>query len=277
MQPQQITPTGSALVCAVCNQKGGVGKTTSTINLARAAVLRGLRVLVLDLDPQGNATSALAAQPMSTDDIGVADALTPSADYALAEVLVDSIWEGVTLAPTPSTDALIDAETQVASMRFGREQRLAKILTPLLGEFDLILIDNTPALGMLLTNALVAALKALIISQPEQWSADGLAELHRTIELVIEHHNAELHVVGPLINGKRKSQHHDRIIYEEIVPFYGESAWSAPDEIIPLWAPISDQLLAGLGLDQAKEPRIRYLDEVYGRFVQRLLSTGGRV
>lgn len=275
--PELLEPAGPALVVAVANQKGGVGKTTSTVNLARAASLHRLRVLVLDLDPQGNSTSALAATPTSKDDIGVADVLTPSAEHELRQVIVPTIWNGVDLAPTPSTEALTEAESQVSSMRFGREKRLASMVKPVLDDYDLILIDNTPAIGLLLINALVAAELALIVTQPEQWSADGLAELHHTIDLVIEHHNEQLQPVGPLINGKRRSQHHDRIINDEIVPYYGTAAWAAADEVIPLRAPISDYLLAGLGLDQGKDAWMRELARVYGRFVERLLTVGGRV
>ncbi len=274
--PTILQPTRPALVCATCNQKGGVGKTTSTCNLARAASLSGLRALVLDFDPQGNSTSALATATMSKSDIGVADALTPTAEYELRQVIVPTIWEGVDLAPTPGTDALSEAETQVSAMRFGREKRLAAVMKPLLDDYDLILIDNTPSLGLLLINALVAADLALIITQPEQWSADGLAELHHTIDLVIEHHNRQLRPIGPLINGKRRSAHHDRIINDEIVPYYGDAAWSASDEVIPLRAPISDYLLAGMGLDQG-DASLRTIAEAYGRFVERLLTAGGRI
>ena len=274
--PATLRPTRPALVTALCNQKGGVGKTTSTINLARAASLAGLAVLVVDLDPQGNTTSALARDELDEQSVGVADALIPDAEYTLAQVVVPTIWDGVRLAPTPNTEALAEAESRVGAMRFGREKRLADVLSPLLGDYDLVLMDNMPALGLLLINALTAAEFSLIVAQPEQWSADGLAELDKTIDLVIQYHNPRLRRLGPLINGKRRSAHHDRIV-EQIIAHYGDQAWSAQDEIIPLRAAISDYVLAGLGLDQGKEPWMRLVAEVFGRFVERMLRAGGRL
>jgi len=274
--PATLRPTRPALVTALCNQKGGVGKTTSTINLARAASLAGLAVLVVDLDPQGNTTSALARDELDEQSVGVADALIPDAEYTLAQVVVPTIWDGVRLAPTPNTEALAEAESRVGAMRFGREKRLADVLSPLLGDYDLVLMDNMPALGLLLINALTAAEFSLIVAQPEQWSADGLAELDKTIDLVIQYHNPRLRRLGPLINGKRRSAHHDRIV-EQIIAHYGDQAWSAQDEIIPLRAAISDYVLAGLGLDQGKEQWMRLVAEVFGRFVERMLRAGGRL
>lgn len=274
--PETLRPTRPALVTALCNQKGGVGKTTSTINLARAASLLGLVVLVVDLDPQGNTTSTLAADELGEHDIGVADAITPNAESMLAQVVVPTIWERVSLAPTPNTAALSEAESNVNSMRFGREKQLASALEPVLGDYDLILIDNTPSLGLLLINALAAADFGLVVTQPEQWSADGLAELGETIALVQQYHNSKLRRLGPLINGKRRSSHHDRIV-EKIVEYYGASTWAADDEIIPLRAPISDYILAGLGLDQGKEAWMRFLAQTYGQFVHRMLQEGGRL
>ncbi len=276
MQQSRLSADRPALVCAVCNQKGGVGKTTSTCHLARAASLQGLAVLVVDLDPQGNTTSVLSTDPQQREMIGVAETLTANAEYGLADVIGPTVWDGVSLAPTPSTESLATGESNVAAMRFGREHRLADVMLKVVGDYDLILIDTMPALGVLLVNALVAADLALVVTQPEQWSADGLAELHHTIDGVRRYHNPRLRPVGPLINGKRHSAHHDRIVHDEIVPFYGNQAWVAEDEIIPLWAPITDYLLAGQGLDQAKEVRVRVLAEVYARFVRRLLDLGDR-
>lgn len=274
--PETLRPSRPALVTALANQKGGVGKTTSTINLARAASLHGLVVLVVDFDPQGNTTSTLAADELGEHDIGVADAITPNAEVALAEVVVPTIWERVSLAPTPNTDALSEAEANVQSMKFGREKRLHQAIEPVLGDYDLVLIDNTPSLGLLLINALSAADFGLIVTQPEQWSADGLAELEKTITLVQQYHNPRLRALGPLINARRRSSHHDRII-EQIVGYFGASAWSADDEIIPLRAPISDHLLAGMGLDQGREVWMRLVAKTYGRFVHRMLQEGGRL
>lgn len=271
-----LHPRRPALVVALCNQKGGVGKTTSTINLARALAVAELRALVVDLDPQGNTTSTIAADDLPEDAVGVADVISPDdADCTMADVIVPSIWPGVDLAPTPSTDALTEAESRIETMRFGREKRLAQALAPLADDYDMVLIDNTPSLGLLLINALVAAHEALIVTQPEQWSADGLERLHHTINLVIEHHNTELTPIGPLINGKRKSAHHDRIV-DEIVEFYSGQAWSAPDDIIPLRAKIADQMLAGKGLDEGG-PDLRVIADTYRRFLHRMFQRKDRV
>lgn len=269
-------PAG-ALVCALCNQKGGVGKTTTAVHLARAAVTAGLRVLVVDLDPQGNATTALSATELDTSTIGVADAIQPNAELALQEVLVDTIWPGVDLAPTPNTAALKHAEQLIETSQFGREFALQKALKPLLNDYDLILVDNTPALGRLLIVSLCAATIALIVSQPEQWSADGLANLHQTMDLVREHYNNTLRTLGPLINGYRRTEQNRRIIDEEITPFYGNRAWSDPEDIIPMWAAVSDYLHAGMGLDEAKEIKHQKLADVYQRFVHRMLKEGNRI
>jgi chromosome partitioning protein len=271
-----LRPSRPALVTSLCNQKGGVGKTTTTINLSRAASLVGLAVLVVDLDPQGNTTSALAPAELAKDAIGVADALIPDAEYTMNQVIVPTIWEGVKLAPTPNTEALSEAESRLGAMRFGREKRLDQVLKPLRETYDLILIDNTPSLGLLLLNSLTASEFGLVVTQPEQWSADGLAELEKTIDLVIQYHNPQLRRLGPLINGKRRSAHHDRIV-AKIVEFYGGDAWAEATEIIPLRSGISDHVLAGLGLDQGKEAWMWVVATAYRTFIERMLRAGGRL
>src|SRR5699024_447046 len=130
------------------------------------------------------------------------------------------------------------AEQRVEAMPVAREQVLAKALRPVVDDYDLVLIDTTPALGQLLILALAAAHRALIVTQPEQWSADGLAELHKTIDLVAENSNQQLRTIGPLINAKQRTKHHDQIVAEDIIPAYGDGAWAAADEIIPQWIAI---------------------------------------
>lgn len=276
-EPIEILPGQQPLVVATCNQKGGVGKTTTTVHLARAASRLGLRVLIVDLDPQGNATTALATDELDSSSVGVADAIQPNAELGLDDVIVSTIWFGVHLAPTPNTAALTQAEQLIETSQFGREFALRKALKPVLSGYDLVLVDNTPALGRLLILSLCAADQALVVTQPEQWSADGLYELHRTIDLVTEHYNDGLQAVGPLINGYRRTEQNRRIVGESIAHFYGDRAWSAQDEIIPMWAAVSDYVHAGVGLDEAKETKHRALGEVYGRFVHRLLTEGDRV
>lgn len=251
----------SARVAAVAMQKGGVGKTTSTINLARAAaVYHGAKVLVVDFDPQGNCTSTLAADEVAPDQVTVADTVLPDTDVTLADVTVPTIWHGVDLAPAGET--LATAEARIAAAPAGREHRLRKALAPALGDYDLVLIDNAPALGLLLVNALTAADKAVLVAEADQWSADGLALLRKTIGMVSEYANPNLQVAGVMINRWRNtataSELADEITEGVAAHFPDTPVWL--DRRVPLWQPIVDYMHAGRGLDEGPV-RLRLLAE----------------
>ena len=265
----------TARVVAVAMQKGGVGKTTSTINLARAAaVYHGARVLVVDFDPQGNTTSALAADELEPDQVTVADAVVPDADVDLRDVLVPTIWENVTLAPAGET--LATAESRIAASTAGREHRLRKALAPVLADYDLVLIDNAPSLGLLLVNALTAADSTVLVAEPDQWSADGLALLRKTIAGVVEYSNPRLSVAGVLINRWRNTSTAAELA-DEIADgveehFPGTPVWL--DRRVPLWQGIPDHVLAGVGLDEGPA-RLRALAETtYRPIAADLLGVG---
>ncbi|MBF6209260.1 ParA family protein [Streptomyces gardneri] len=246
-------------VVALANQKGGVGKSTTTLCLARAAqVYHGARVLVLDMDSQGNTTSNLVRERLASDDITLADAITPDTNVALREVIVPSIWEGVDLAPGGQTLSVV--EQKIAASAFGREHRLREALGPVIGDYDLVLIDNAPSLGLLLINSLTAADAALLVTEADRWSADGLALLGRTLAGVRGYHNPGLEIVGTVVNRWRGTANEARMVAEMIegmgMHFPGVPIWL--DYKIPLWVGIKDALDAGLGLDQA-DTRLRVL------------------
>lgn len=186
-------------VISACNQKGGVGKTTTVRNLARAAQQLGHRVLVVDADPQGNLTSVLAPQDMPEDVAGVADALSQRSEQELADVIVPTIWEGVDLAPT-SGDTLEAVRDELVIAGPGREARLRRQIQALGERYDLVLIDTRPSLDQLTINALVASDGVLIVTNPELFSINGIEKLTRTIETVGEHYNTDLTLGGVLIN-----------------------------------------------------------------------------
>jgi len=189
------------LTIAMANQKGGVGKTTATRNFARSAALLHLRCLVADHDPQGNLTTALATPDMPAGVAGVADALSARVDDQLKDVLVPTIWSGVTLAPTSEDDDVLESvRDELVVAGAGREGRLRAQLAELEDDYDLVLIDTRPALDQLTINALVAADTVVIVTNPELFSANGIGKLNRTIETVREHYNPALLVGGLLIN-----------------------------------------------------------------------------
>jgi chromosome partitioning protein len=182
---------GQIIACA--NQKGGVGKTTTVINVATYLALAGERVLVVDLDPQGNATSGFG---IDRSGLGrsVYDSLVDGAD--LTELLIDTPVPSVRLAP--SSIALAGAEIELAPLE-QRERRLARHLSTPRDSFDYILIDCPPSLGLLTVNALTAADSVLIPIQCEYYALEGLTQLISTIHLVTDHLNPRLHVKGVVL------------------------------------------------------------------------------
>ena len=213
-------------VLTVANQKGGVGKTTSTVNLAAALALHGVRVLVVDLDPQGNASTGVdhrAGTPSVYEallgEISLLDAAVPST--ASPDLLC-----------VPATIDLAGAEIELVSM-VAREQRLKQALSPdVLDQLDVdyVLIDCPPSLGLLTVNALVAAAEVLIPIQCEYYALEGLGQLLSNIDLVRSHLNTSLHVSTILLtmyDGRTKladqvtsevRQHFGSVVLRTVIP-----------------------------------------------------------
>ena len=181
-----------AQTIACANQKGGVGKTTTVVNLASQLVRAGDRVLVVDLDPQGNATSGFGLD-RTTLAGSVYDAIVD--DVALEQIIVTT-GSGADLVP--SAIALAGADLELASVE-ARERRLARLLRPLLGRYQTILIDCPPSLGLLTVNALTAADAVLIPLQSEYYALEGLTQLLATIDLVRDHLNPRLAIDGVVV------------------------------------------------------------------------------
>ncbi|MGI5493075.1 ParA family protein [Microtetraspora malaysiensis] len=174
----------------VANQKGGVGKTTTTVNLAAALSMHGQRVLVVDLDPQGNASTALATEHRS----GVPSVYQVLVDDLPLASIVKPVPEMPNLYCAPATLDLAGAEIELVPM-VGRETRLKRALNAFNAmELDYILIDCPPSLGLLTVNAMAAAQEILIPIQCEYYALEGLTQLMQNVELVRVHLNQELNV-----------------------------------------------------------------------------------
>ncbi len=182
---------GQTIACT--NQKGGVGKTTTVVNLATYLALLGDRVLVIDLDPQGNATSGLGIDRARVDGSAY-DAVVD--ERPLADLDVGSPVEG--LRVVPSSIALAGAEVELAAAS-GRERRLRRAVHMVQDHWDWIFVDCPPSLGLLTVNALTGADAVLVPIQCEYYALEGLTQLIATINLVRDHLNPDLAIAGVLL------------------------------------------------------------------------------
>ena len=180
-----------ARVLVFVNQKGGVGKTTTAVNLAAGLVKRNQRVLLVDLDPQGNATSASGVE--ASERRGTYEMLLDDVPAAEAVVLSE---EG--FGVIPATAALAGAEVELVPV-MARERRLARALAPILGEYDWVFIDCPPSLGLLTINALTAGDAVVVPVQCEYMALEGLSRLTETLELVRRNLNPALAVAAVVL------------------------------------------------------------------------------
>ncbi|RVW02343.1 ParA family protein [Rhodococcus spongiicola] len=245
-------------VFTVANQKGGVGKTTSTVNLAAALAVQGLTVLVVDLDPQGNASTALGIPHTSG---------TPSSyELLLGEVTAK---EAIQQSPhsdrlycIPATIDLAGAEIELVSM-VARENRLKNALSEAAladVDADFILIDCPPSLGLLTVNALVAAKEVLIPIQCEYYALEGVGQLLRNIELVQAHLNRELHVSTVLLTMYDARTKLADQVADEVRNHFGDAVLRA---VIPRSVKVSEAPGYGmtvLDYDPGSRGALSYLD-----------------
>ncbi|RJQ73038.1 ParA family protein [Pseudonocardiaceae bacterium YIM PH 21723] len=216
-EPPLIAGHGPAKIMAVCNQKGGVGKTTSTINLGAALAEYGRRVLLVDFDPQGALSVGLGVQPHQLDNT-IYNVLIER-KLPLQQVVLRTGIEDMDLLP--SNIDLSAAEVQLVA-EVGREHALARSLGPVMAHYDYILVDCQPSLGLLTVNALAAADGVIIPLECEFFSLRGVALLIDTIEKVRERLNPKLDISGILATMYDPRTLHSREVMARVVEAFGD-------------------------------------------------------
>ncbi|MDV2426959.1 ParA family protein [Corynebacterium sp. CTNIH16] len=246
-EPAPLEKHGPATIISMCNQKGGVGKTTSTINMGACLAEYGRKVLLVDLDPQGALSAGLG---LTHDDI----------EDTIYDVMLDShtsIHSAIQHTGVPGLDlvpANIDlsaAEIQMVN-EVGREHTLARALRPVRRDYDFIIIDCQPSLGLLTVNALACSQGVIIPMECEFFSLRGLALLTDTVEKVSDRINFDLEVMGILVTMFDRRTKHAREVMSRVVDYFGDKVFdtvitrtvrfpetSVAGEPITTWAPSS--------------------------------------
>jgi chromosome partitioning protein len=219
-QPQPLTSHGPARIIAMCNQKGGVGKTTTTINLGAALAEVGRRVLLVDFDPQGALSVGLGV-PVNELDITVYNLLVERG-HDVRDVIKHTKWEGLDVLP--ANIDLSAAEVQLVG-EVAREQILARVLRPIVDDYDVVLIDCQPSLGLLTVNALTAAHGVIIPLECEFFAMRGVALLVETIEKICDRLNPRLQVDGILATMYDGRTLHSREVVASVVEHFGDDVF----------------------------------------------------
>ena len=207
-------------VIAIANQKGGVGKTTTAVNLAASLAATQRRVLLVDLDPQGNATMGCGVEK-STVEKGTCEVLL--GECTALEAIVPVAGGSFSLLPT--NQDLTSAEIRLLTMTDGRESRLREALLPVRDRFDLIIIDCPPSLNMLTLNALVAADSVIVPMQCEYYALEGLSALTATVEQVRDAVNPGLHIEGILRTMYDPRNNLATEVSAQLLTFFGDTVF----------------------------------------------------
>ena len=239
--PAPLSSHGPARIIAMCNQKGGVGKTTTAINLASALAGYGRKVLVVDFDPQGALSAGLG---VVAHDIKTIYDLMVEKDLNVEEVIVKTSAKNLDVIP--ANIDLSAAEVQLVN-EVAREQILARILRPILGNYDVIIIDCQPSLGLLTVNALTAAHGVLIPLNCEFFALRGVALLIETIEKVRDRLNPAIKLDGILATMYDPRTLHAREVVERLYEAFGDQVF---DTIVNRTVKFPDATIAALPISE---------------------------
>lgn len=263
-QPEPLEHHGPATILSMVNQKGGVGKTTSTINLGACLAEQGRKVLLVDLDPQGALSAGLGVSH-DEEQVTVYDLLFDNT-ASIHAAIRHSNMPGLDLVP--ANIDLSAAEIQLVN-EVGREHTLARALRPVRNEYDIIIIDCGPSLGLLTVNALACSAGVMIPMECEYFSLRGLALLTDTVEKVRDRINFDLDIVGILVTMFDRRTTHAREVMDRVVEVFGERVFdtvitrtvrfpetSVAGEPIITWAPHSQ------GAEQYRQLALELLERI---------------
>lgn len=253
-----------AHVISIANQKGGVGKTTTTINLGACLADAGNHVLIIDSDAQGNATSGIGVQKSKVEK-DIYDVLVD--EFPLKETIIKTSHKNLDIVP--ATIQLAGAEIELTS-QMAREMRLKLGLEPVLADYDYVLIDCPPSLGQLSINAFTASNSIMIPVQSEYYALEGLSQLLNTVRLVQKHFNPNLAIEGVLLTMYDARTNLGAQVIEEVRKYFGDRVY---DTIVPRNTRLAEAPSHGVSIIDY-DPKSRGA-EVYQNLAKEVLAAHG--